>query len=104
MSSQGPAVTGSVSVKGFAADPAAGTPVSAGYAFDKDSIRDAGDWIAYKKQLLIANEDKTKITAEPWTRWGNDFRLQSLLGKFKRGGAGGSCATCKADAFASGSA
>ena len=94
MSSQGPAVTGSVSVKGFAPDPAAGTPVSAGYAFDKDSIRDAGDWIAYKKQTLVSKESKTKLKSSfPEISYSNSYRIDFLLGRFKNPSTAG-CNTC----------
>ena len=84
MSSQGPATTGTVAVNGFQADPSAGAPVSKGYPFDKDSIRDGSDWIAYKKQTLILNESKTKLeSAFPEIRYGNDYRIQFLLGRYK---------------------
>ena len=89
MSSQGPAVTGSVAPKGFAADPAAGSPsVGKGYTFTTGSVRDAGDWIAYKKQQLIKRETTAGINQTTWFKSGNDFRIQHLLGRYK-------CDSCK---------
>ena len=94
MSSQGPAVSGSVSYNGFAADPASGSPVSVGYAFDKDSIRDSSDWIAYKKQSLLSKENQTKLKkALPDLAYSNDYRLQVLLGRFKNPTTA-SCSSC----------
>lgn len=95
MSSGGPAVSGTPSYNAFAADPSAGNPVSIGYRFDKDSIRDGSDWIAYKKQTLILNEAKSKLQkSHPEMRSGNDYRIQYLLGRFKNSPATGTCAGC----------
>lgn len=96
MSSQGPAVTGTVEYNDFCANPSAGKPVSVGYPFDKDSIRDSSDWIAYKKQTRILLESKTKLaSAFPEVRYGNDYRIQFLLGRFKNAydTACGNCGT-----------
>jgi hypothetical protein len=86
MSSQGPKVSGTVNVNGVPilnVMPVT-TALSAGYAFDKDAIRDAGDWIKYKKQLLVFNEDKTKNFTDPWFVRGNDYRLTWMQGQSKQ--------------------
>ena len=102
MSSQGPAVTGSVNYNGFVANPSAGAPVSIGYPFDTDSIRDSSDWIAYKKQTLILNESKTKLAdALPEVRYGNDYRIQFLLGRFKNA-FNTACGNCSSNTRISG--
>jgi hypothetical protein len=67
--------------------------LSAGYAFDKDSIRDAGDWIKYKKQLLVYKEVKTRSFTDPWFVHGNDYRLTWMQGQSKQPTAG-TCTAC----------
>lgn len=65
------------------------------YTFSTVSIRDGSDWIAYKKQTLILNESKSKLkTSNAGTAYGNDYRIQYLLGRFKNSPASGSCAGC----------
>jgi hypothetical protein len=95
MSSQGPKVTGPVSVNGIAlqAIPAS-SAVTAGYAFDKDAIRDAGDWIRYKKELLVFNENKAKNFTDPWFVRGNEYRLTWMQGRSKQPVAPPECAPC----------
>jgi len=86
MSSQGPKVSGTVSVNGnppLNVMPAS-ADLSAGYAFDPDSVRDASDWIKRKKQLLVFNEDKTKSFTDPWFVHGNEYRLTWLMGRSKQ--------------------
>lgn len=86
MSSQGPTVSGTVSVNAppiLNIMPSTAT-LSAGYAFDKDALRDAGDWIRYKKQLLVFRENKTKNFTDPWFAHGNDYRLTWLNGRYKQ--------------------
>ena len=87
MSSQGPKVllTDTVHVNGIKLQsiPAANA-LTVGYAFDKDSIRDAGDWIKYKKQLLVFNEIKTKNFTDPWFVHGNEYRLTWMQGRSKQ--------------------
>lgn len=96
MSSQGPATgnggpTGATGCYG----PTGTSQVSRGYTFDTDSIRDGSDWIAYKKQILIRNENKTKNFKDPWFVHGNDYRLQYLQGVYKGGGVTGpACTGC----------
>ena len=101
MSSQGAKTTGAKDAPGFAAGPSAGTPITNGYAFDTDSIRDGSDWIAYKKQLLILNENKARIVQDPWFARGNDYRIQYLLGRSKQPNAG-SCTPCNGGAISGG--
>jgi hypothetical protein len=96
-SSQGPSIKGSVNYNGFAANPP-GTTYAPGYAFDKNLIRDASDWIALKKQTLILNEDKTKAFKNPWFVRGNEYRLHYLQGQYKNGNSR-SCQDCKAAGF-----
>jgi hypothetical protein len=85
MSSQGPKVSGIVKVNDFKLQSLpASVALSAGYAFDKDAIRDAGDWIKYKKQLLVFNENKSKNFQDPWFVHGNDYRLTWLQGRSKQ--------------------
>lgn len=94
MSSQGPKVTGTPNYNGFQADPASGTPsLALGYAFTTASIRDGSDWIAYKKQRILKNEDQTKLkNAHPEISYGNEYRIQKLLGEYK-------CGPCDGNAF-----
>jgi len=86
MSSQGPKVSGTVAVNDIPIMNIlpASAALSAGYAFDPDSVRDAGDWIKRKKQLLVFNEDKTKSFIDPWFVHGNDYRLTWLQGRTKQ--------------------
>jgi hypothetical protein len=98
MSSQGPATTGNVATPPFCTGPTGGTPlVEAGYRFTTASIRDASDWLAYKKQSLIFNENKAKINQDPWFSRGNDYRIQYLLGRYKVGDTG--CTGCDSNSF-----
>jgi hypothetical protein len=96
MSSQGPKVSGNVSFNnvGLQSLPISAT-LSAGYAFDKDAIRDAGDWIKYKKQLLVFTENKSKNFQDPWFVHGNDYRLTWLQGRSKQP-ASAPCVPCDA--------
>ena len=100
MSSQGPSSGPTAAAPPFCTGPTGGSPsVEKGYAFTTASIRDGSDWTAYKKQLLIRNENKSKITSDPFFAHGNDYRLQYLLGVYKGGVTG--CTGCKGDAFGS---
>lgn len=72
------------------------------YTFSKESIRDGSDWTAYKKQLLMLNENKSKIISDPSIPYGNDYRIQVLLGKYKQPTAG-SCTDCDSNPFSTGS-
>jgi hypothetical protein len=96
MSSQGPKVSGVVDVvgkPGLNIMPASAA-LSAGYSFDRDVIRDAGDWIKYKKQLLVFNEDKTKNFTDPWFVRGNEYRLTWMQGRSKQPDAAPGCVPC----------
>ena len=85
MSSQGPKVTGTVFINGIALQSiSAANALTAGYAFDKDAVRDAGDWIKYKKELLVFNENKAKNFKDPWFVHGNDYRLTWMQGRSKQ--------------------
>jgi hypothetical protein len=102
MSSQGPSVdtTASVAEPPFAIGPTGGTPVlGKGYTFTPASIRDASDWLAYKKQALVFQENKAKINQDPWFSRGNDYRLQYLLGRYKVNDGPAGCTGCSANAF-----
>ena len=70
----------------------------AGYAFDLNSLRDASDWIRYKKETRkyvnynqISSDNKN--TEPVWLKYGNQFRLTYSFGRFKCDGA------CAANAF-----
>ena len=95
MSSQGPA-TGTGTGFGRVSDTCIldGTPsqVAPGYPFSTLSIRDASDWIKYKKQALIYNDTKKLKAKDPWFVHGNDFRLESLNGENK-------CVPCQGNAI-----
>jgi hypothetical protein len=71
-----------------------GTPsqVPPGYPFNKTMIRDASDWIKYKKQARIYNDLKLSKAKDPWFVHGNDFRLEWLNG-------GNKCESCEANAI-----
>lgn len=95
MSSQGPA-TGTETGFTRAGNTCilTGTPsqVPPGYAFDRTIIRDASDWIKYKKQARIYNDPKLSKAKDPWFVHGNDFRLEVLNGNNK-------CIPCEANAI-----
>lgn len=95
MSSQGPKVSGVVAVNGVSLQtlPASVT-VTAGYAFDRDAIRDAGDWIRYKKELLVFNENKAKNFQDPWFVRGNEYRLTWMQGRAKQPTSAPNCTAC----------
>jgi len=97
MSSQGPKVSGTVAVNGAPILNVIhqSATLSAGYAFDKDAVRDAGDWIRYKKELLVFNEVKTKNFTDPWFSRGNQYRLTWMQGRSKQP-ASVPCVVCDA--------
>lgn len=100
MSSQGPVGIVDKADPPFCTGPTGGTPLSTSDSrFNKVSIRDASDWLAYKKQSLIYGEDKTKIHQNQWAEHGNDYRIQYLLGKYKVGATG--CTGCSSNVFVS---
>jgi hypothetical protein len=85
MSSQGPA-SGTATPSGASGcfGNTQNSQVPGDYPFSKVSIRDASDWIAYKKQTRILQEDKTKLKkAFPEISYGNNYRIQYLLGRYK---------------------
>ena len=86
MSSQGPKISAAVSYNGTPPlnVTLATAALSPGYAFDRDAIRDAGDWIRYKKQLLVFNENKAKNFTDPWFVRGNEYRLTWMQGQSKQ--------------------
>lgn len=60
--------------------------VSAGYAFDRDVIRDGSDWTRLKRETLIFNEYRTPSATQTRPAWhmrGNNFRLSYAMGQFK---------------------
>jgi hypothetical protein len=95
MSSQGPSAgsrntsTGSNNCFG----PTGTTQVSPGYVFDKDSLRDASDWIQYKKRVMILKDSDRAKAKDPWFVRGNDYRLDYIGGLYQNGVAPG-CAGC----------
>lgn len=74
----------------------------AGYPFNLRSIRDGSDWIAYKRQALIFATEKSKaeITQNQWAQYGNDYRVQWQLGRYKTNqGPTGDCGGCLSGSF-----
>ena len=68
------------------------------YAFTTEYIRDASDWIRYKKETRKYTNYKTSSTdnknTEPiWMKYGNQFRLTYSFGRWKCN------ANCEANAF-----
>lgn len=72
--------------------------IAAGYAYDADVLRDASDWTRRLKEQrkyysYSTQNTGSKITGgDPWFKYGNQFRLTYLYGKFK-------CGSCPAAAF-----
>jgi hypothetical protein len=101
MSSQGPKVSGTVAINGNPVlnSPSSSSTLTAGYTFDKDAVRDAGDWIKLKKQLLVFNENKSKNFQDPWFVRGNGYRLTWMQGRSKQPNDG-TCVPCVGAAFA----
>lgn len=93
MSSQGPASSTNGTTTG-APTGATGTVVPNSYAWNQVVIRDASDWIKFKKQAVIYNENKSGPagTEDPWIPRGNDYRLEYLHGQFQ-------CTGCTGTAF-----
>jgi len=100
MSSQGPSVGTSDSATGSTGcfGPTYPSQVSRGYVFDTNSLRDASEWIQYKKRQLVLKEIKTKSFQDPWFVRGNNYRLDYLGGIFQNGEATG-CTGCSAGAY-----
>ena len=98
MSSQGPSSGSRSSPTGATGcyGPTGPSQVSPGYKFSNYALRDGSDWIAYKKQLMIFNENKTKNFQDPWFVHGNDYRLQYLQGRFL---SSAECTGCTGGAF-----
>jgi hypothetical protein len=76
------------------------TTITPGYAYDADVLRDASDWTRQlkEKRRYYAYSTQTngnKNTTDPWIKYGTQFRLTYLYGKFK-------CGSCSGAAFASG--
>lgn len=69
-----------------------------GYTFSRAAVRDSGDWIALKKQVRVAADQKTLVTSsatnptpplsttDPWLTYSSGFRLTRQLGQYKGGG------------------
>ena len=65
------------------------------------SVRDASDWIRYKKEIRVYGENKTTTkvpSSNPWVPYGNNFRLTFLNGQFKQPNSG-ICSTCNGPDF-----
>lgn len=76
------------------------TTITPGYAYDADVLRDASDWTRQLKEKrryysYSTNNTGNKSTTDPWIKYGTQFRLTYLYGKFK-------CGSCSGAAFASG--
>ena len=75
--------------------------IATGYAYDSDVLRDASDWTRQLKEKRAHRSYSTLNTgnkntgADPWFKYGNQFRYTYLFGKFK-------CDSCPAGAFNSG--
>lgn len=94
MSSQGPS-TGTRQTPEGANEcygPTGTSQVPPGYPFSTKSIRDASDWISYKKQTRIIVDPKLAKAKDPWFVHGNNFRLDYLNGENK-------CGSCDGNAF-----
>ena len=98
MSSQGPSSGSRSSPTGGSGcyGPTGPSQVPIGYTFNANALRDGSDWISYKKQLMIYNENKSKNFQDPWFVRGNDYRLQYLQGQFL---SSAGCTGCTAGAF-----
>jgi len=74
------------------------TSITPGYAYDADVLRDASDWTRQLKEkrsyysYSTNNTGNTVTGAEPWLKYGNQFRYTYLFGKFK-------CGSCNGSAF-----
>lgn len=77
------------------------TTITPGYAYDTDVLRDASDWTRQLKEKRKYYSYSTQNTGnkatggDPWFKYGNQFRLSYLTGKFK-------CGSCDGAAFNSG--
>lgn len=61
------------------------------------SVRDASDWIRFKKEIRVYSENASTLrvpSVSPWLPYGNDFRLVFLNGQFKRRGKIPAVAPC----------
>jgi hypothetical protein len=73
------------------------TTITPGYAYDSDVVRDASDWTRQLKERrkyysYSTNNTGNTNTHDPWFKYGNQFRLTYLFGKFK-------CGSCNGNAF-----
>jgi len=73
------------------------TTITPGYSYDNDVVRDASDWTRQLKERRAyysysTNNTGNKDTTDPWLKYGNNFRITYLYGKFK-------CGSCPANAF-----
>lgn len=77
------------------------TTITRGYAYDTDVIRDASDWTRQLREqrkyysYSTQNNGNKATGGDPWFKYGNQFRLSYLNGKFK-------CGSCDGAAFISG--
>ena len=75
--------------------------ITPGYGYDTDVTRDASDWTRRLKEQRKYYSYSTQNTGnkatggDPWFKYGNQFRLSYLTGKFK-------CGSCTGAAFNSG--
>jgi hypothetical protein len=60
-----------------------GGSINKGYAYKLAQVRDASDWIKFKKQIILQNDPKFLRSADPWFIAGNNARLDWLNGRYK---------------------
>lgn len=79
---------------------ARGAPLSTtnGYPYSLVEVRNSGDWIALKKQVIIRNSAKISQSSNPWFIYGSNFRLDYLNGGYKQAEIPG-CTVCNGNAF-----
>jgi len=74
------------------------TLASNGYPYSLVEVRNSGDWIALKKQVIIRNSAKISQSSNPWFIYGSNFRLDYLNGGYKQAEITG-CTACNGNAF-----
>ena len=74
------------------------TLASNGYPYSSVEVRNAGDWIALKKQVIIRNDAKFAQSSPPWIPYGNNYQLDYLNGGYKQGELP-TCTACNGNAF-----
>lgn len=60
-----------------------GGSITKGYAFDLSKLRDASDWVKFKKQTIMYKDTNLIQSRDPWFIAGNNARLDYLNGRYK---------------------